>query len=164
MESISTNYSELTSTLFNLSSSIQVCIDSLSSIPQHPYDATKVTYFPSNYKFPTIDDVVVPEQVCLNTIIKGFEKLHDSYQNNILEYLAKPSEYDLSDAGGQLTVLAEPLGNNKYIVTEDKYRSYIETLEIIQSIDVSKVNEDNCLDLIHKVCYSVLQSMQKKTV
>lgn len=164
MESFSTNYSELTSTLFNLSSSIQAFTDSLSSIPQHPYDATKATYFSPDHKFSTINDVMVPEQVCLNTIIKGFEKLHDTYQNNILEYLAKPSEYDLSDAGGQFTILAEPLGNNKYIVTEDKYRSYIETLEIIQSIDISKVNEDNCLDLIHKVCYSVLHSMQKRTV
>lgn len=164
MEKYSTLQAELSYTLFHLSSSIQAFSDTLTSIPQHPYDATKALYFPVDYKFPTVCDVTVPEDVCLNTIIKGFDMVHHRYQEKILDYLSCPSEYDLTDAGNQFTILAEQLSDKKYIVTEDKYRMYIETLELIQSIDIRSINEDNCVDLIHKVCFTVLNALQKKTI
>ena len=164
MENYSALQAELSSTLFHLSSSIQAFSDTLTSIPQHPYDATKAMYFPVDYKFPTVYDVNVPEDVCLNTIIKGFDTVHHRYQEKILDYLSCPNEYDLTDAGNQFTILAEHLGENKYIVTEDKYRMYLEALELIQGIDITSVNEDNCVELIHKICFTVLQALQKKTI
>ena len=155
---------ELTSTLAFLTSSIDAITSAISSLAQHPYDLAKSLYFEPSYIFPTIDSVEVPEMVTLETLARGFEKNHVVYQDRIIDYISNPLKYDVSEAGDQLNLLAELSGDSKFIVTPERYSSYITTLEMIQNLNIDDVNDENCEELILKIGYSVLNTFCKKTL
>jgi hypothetical protein len=159
-----TTAAELSTTTYAICSSIDLFIRAISSIPQHPYDQVKAVLFGENYKFPTIQEIDLPETIDTPTIIKGLEKTYETYQDRVLDYLSTPENFSIEHAGNQLTALAELSTNNTYVVTPEKYQEYIKTLEAIQSINIRDINDTNCYELVNKIGVMVLQTFQKKTI
>jgi hypothetical protein len=159
-----TTASELSSTTYAICSSIDLLLQAISSIPEHPYDQFKEILFGKEYDFPTICDIRVPETLDTSTIIKGLEQTYETHQERILDYLSAPDNFSIEQAGNQLTALAELSTNNTYVVTPEKYQEYVKTLETLQSINIRDVNATNCHDIIKKIGYIVLQTFQKKTI
>jgi len=155
---------ELSSTTFAMCSSIEALVKVISSIPQHPYDQLKYTLFEEGYKFPTINDIIVPEAIQTQTLIKGLEKSFETHQDRVLDYLSSSENCNIQESGNQLTALAELSSNNTYVVTPDKYRMYVEALEVIQGINIRDINKDNCYEIVNKIGYMLLNVFEKKTI
>jgi hypothetical protein len=155
---------ELSATTYAICTSIDVFIQAISSIPQHPYEQMKYVLFEKDHKFPTLAEVKVPEVVDTKTLIKGFETCYECYQERVLDYLSTPDKFSIEQANNQMSALAELSSNNTYVVTPQRHRNYIEALELIQGIDINSINETNCNEIINKIGYTVLQVFQKKTV
>ena len=155
---------ELTSTLAYLTSSIDALTNAISNLSQHPYDLAKSLHFEPGYVFPTIDSVEVPETVTYDTLLNGFEKNHNEYQDRIVDYISNPSKYDVTESSDQLNLLSELSGESKFVITPGRYSSYITTLEMLQNIDIDSVNEENSNDLILKIGYTILNTFRKKTI
>lgn len=155
---------ELTSTLAHLTSSIDAITNAISGLAQHPYDLAKSLHFEPGYVFPTIDSVEVPETVTYDTLVNGFEKSHNEYQDRIVDYISNPSKYDVTESSDQLNLLSELSGESKFVITPERYSSYITTLEMLQNIDIDSVNEENSNDLILKIGYTILNTFRKKTI
>jgi hypothetical protein len=155
---------ELTSTLAHLTSSIDAITNAISGLAQHPYDLAKSLHFETDYVFPTIQSVEVPEAVTYETLVLGFEKSHNEYQDRIIDYITTPSKYDVKESSDQLNLLSELSGENKFIITPEKYCSYITTLEMLQQIDIDDIHEENSHELILKIGYTILNAFRKRTI
>lgn len=163
MENADTYIPDLNTTLFALGSSLDTAIAELSAMSFHPYDIMKAQHFEPDHVFQGINDTDLPI-VDVKTVIKGLEKQYESHQERVLDYLSKPNEIDISQAHEQLTALAELSGKDNYVVTPEKQRNYIELLELITSVDINGITNENCIDIIHKIGYSVFQTFGKQTV
>jgi hypothetical protein len=159
----------LSATINNLTLSLSTVNQGLSSIPSNPYLATKFMLFGKDYKFPTIDDVHVPEEITTEGLIAKLEEIQKQYQCRVIDCLANPSDYHLNltnptEAANRLSILAELSGENTYVVTQDKFKNYIEFLEIVESIDDSQMTEETCNDTIKKIGYYYTNLLAKKTI
>lgn len=160
----STILSELSSTVFGLCSSIDTLLQVATAIPQHPYDILKYSLFDKEHTFPTISDIEVPETVELKTIIKGLEVEYDNYQERVLDFLKEPKNFNLELANEQMSPLAELSGNNTYVVTTQKQKAYIEALELIQSVDLNSINNNNSREIVNKLGFTILKLFHQKTI
>lgn len=136
----------------------------LSATPINPYDALKLQLFPCDHKFPTIDDVIIPEGITLEGMISSIEDIEKQYQKNLIETQINPDKYSVEEQDGYLSIIAECSGSNCFVVTEEKQKGYIEYLELIRSTDIDSVNQDNCRDIAKKLGYFYLSRVSKKTV
>jgi hypothetical protein len=136
----------------------------LSAVPINPYDALKQQLFPCDYKFPTIDDVEVPEGVTIEGMIAKIEDIEKEYQKNLLETQMNPEKYTVNEPDGYLSILAECSGDNCFVVTEEKQKGYIEYIELIRSTDIDSVNKDNCRDIAKRLGYFYLNKVGRRTV
>lgn len=136
----------------------------LSSIPTNPYEAVKQILFEPDHKFPTLEDINVPANVTTEGIIATIEQIEDNYQKVLIDSTINPDKYNILEPDGHVTILAELSGNNTYLTTTEKYKNYIEYLELVNSVDIDTVNEDNCYDIIKRLGYFFVSSVSKKTV
>jgi hypothetical protein len=158
MEEYNTLSPELTSTLFSLTSAIDTTTRAITALAQHPYDYAKSLYFEPDHVFQTINDVQVPENVTLEILLKQFDKRQQEYENMVIDYLSEPSQYDLTSSNNQVNLLSVLSSDNKFVIPEKKYCSYIETLEILQSIDMDNITEENCEEIALKIGHTVLRT------
>lgn len=157
-------YGELSAVMLDMTTALTSALEQLSSIPQHPYHATKEILFGKDYKFPTIEDVEVPEQITTEGMIAKLAQIEENYQTTLIDTIVNPEEYNIQTPSNHLSILAELSGDNTYVVTEDKYKNYIEFLELTQSIDINSVTPENSIEMIRKLGYFYTNCLNKKTV
>ena len=155
MEYPNTYSPELTSTLFELTSAIDATTRAISALAQHPYDYAKSLYFEDEHVFQTFNEVDIPSCVTPEALIESFEKRHMDYQNTILQYISNPSQYDLTHSNNQVNLLCTLSCDNKFVIPEEKYVEYITTLEILQSLKLEDVTNENCEQIALKIGYLI---------
>ena len=136
----------------------------LSATPNNPYDALKAQLFPSDYKFLTIDDIQVPEDITVQQIISCIEEQEKAYKEKLIETQINPDKYTIHETDNYLSIHAECSGENCFVVTEEKQKNYIENLELINSTDIDSVNKNNCHDIIKKLGYFYMTKVAAPTI
>lgn len=144
---------ELLSSMQLLSDEIDEAIAQLSSMPTNLYEAEKVVLFGPDYKFKTLSEYVVPSDFVITDVIQNVEKSYDRYEKTMIEIIQTPQKFDLPEEFYGMSMLFEMSGN-KVWESEEKKKKYIEHLEMIMSIDIRDINEENCLDIITKIAHS----------
>lgn len=145
-------------------STLRSSMSGLSTEVIHPWDALKMTLFEPDYKFPTIDDVVIPEEVTPITIKEKIKEHEMAYRSRIFDCITNRDKYSFVGPFDQVSIISEPSGSDCFAVTQDKLKDYIETVETLRSIDPESINEDNYLDYITKINYSVARLLTRKTI
>jgi hypothetical protein len=135
----------------------------ITSFPGHPYEAAKFALFGPDYEFPALSSVQIPEGVTSEGIIAKISQLESNYQTKFIDTLINPSDYNIIEANKLLSPLAELSGENTYVVTEQKYKSYIEFVEMINQLDINSINDTNSVEIIQKIGYTCLNMLAAKT-
>jgi hypothetical protein len=159
--------SAVSTLISEISTAVLSAQQQLSAIAPTPYEATKLALFGKDYKFPTINDVQVPEEITVDGLVNKITEIENNYQKVLLDVTINPNDYTIdnfSDPDNNISILAELSGENTYVVTEQKYKNYIEYLELVGSIDYDSINKENSRDLIKKLGYYYITAMTKKTV
>jgi hypothetical protein len=154
----------LSATLLDLNTVMTSAVESLTAIPQLPYQFTKEMLFGKDYKFPTIDDVKVPEGITPEGMAAKITEIETNYQKTLIDTITNPQDYNIVAPDNHLSILAELSGDNTYVVTEEKFKGYIEYLEMVQSINIDSITQDNAVDMINRLGYFYLNTINKKTI
>lgn len=158
-----TELTSLSSILNYTESALLSARAAISAVSMHPYDIMKVTYCGKDYKFPTIDEIEVPESVSADTITKGIETLLDQHQEKVLKEIAENST-PLTNFESY-SMLSELSSNGKWVTTPEKYRKYIEFFEVLKSVNVATLTSaDVAREVAHKFSYILLQALSQKTM
>lgn len=144
--------------------SMNTMIQGLSTPIIHPWDALKMTLFEPEYKFSTIDDVVVPEDVTPESLKDKIKEHEQAYRSRVIDCIANRDKYTFVGPFDQISILSEPSGTNCFAVTQEKYKGYIEAVETILSIKPESVTVDNYQEYITKINYCVANMLSRKTV
>ena len=136
-----------------LSLEIDEAICQLSSMPTNLYDAEKAVLFGRDYKFTTLAEYTVPKDFVMTKVIENVESSYKRYESTMLDIIQNPSKFDLGEDFYGMSMLFEMSGN-KVWESEEKRKQYITHLEMLMSIDISDVNQDNCLEIINKIAHS----------
>jgi hypothetical protein len=142
----------------------QTLLQGLSADPIHPYDLIKLSLFGSDYKFPTIDEIEVPEEVTPQSIVDNLKGHEKQYRQNLLEYVHNREDYQLTGFHDHITMLSEPSGEKCFTVTEKRFKNYIEAVEILVNINREDINELNYMDYYKKIGYCLTKILTQKTV
>lgn len=154
----------LSATLLDLNTVMTSAVESLTAIPQLPYQFTKELLFGKDYKFPTIDDIKVPEGITPEGMAAKIAEIETNYQKTLIDTITNSQDYNVVAPDNHLSILAELSGDNTYVVTEEKFKGYIEYLEMVQSIDMDSITQENAVDMINKLGYFYLSTINKKTI
>lgn len=136
-----------------LSREIDEAIHQLSSMPTNLYDAEKAVLFGRDYKFTTLAEYTVPKDFVMTKIVENVEASYDRYEATMLDIIQTPSNFDLGEDFYGMSMLFEMSGN-KVWESEEKRKQYIMHLEMLMSIDISDIDESNCLEIINKIAHS----------
>lgn len=150
--------------LLRASMALTSALAQLTAIPGHPYEATKLMLFGEDYEFPALSSVEIPEGITTEGMIAKLTEIESNYQTAFLDTVMNPQDYKIIEPNNILTPLAELSGKNTYVVTEQKYKNYIEFLEMIRQLDYYSINKDNSYDLTQKIGYACLTMAGTKTV
>jgi len=142
----------------------QTLLQNLSAEPMHPYDLIKMSLFGADHKFPTIDDIEVPQEITPQSIVDNLKDHEKEYRSNLLEYMHNKEDYQLTGFHDHITMLSEPSGDKCFTVTEKRFKNYIETVEIITSINLEDINELNYMDYYKKIGYCLTKVLTQRTV
>jgi hypothetical protein len=154
----------LSGTLLDLSTVMTSAIDSLSGLPQLPYQFTKELLFGKDYKFPTVEEVEIPQGVTPEGMVAKITEIETNYQKTLIDTITNPEDYNIQAPDNHLSILAELSGDNTYVVTPEKFKNYIEYLEMVQAIDIDSITQDNAVEKIDKLTYFYVNMLNKKTV
>lgn len=154
----------LSATLFDLNTVMTSAIEGLSSLPQLPYQFTKELLFGKDYDFPTVDSVEVPEGVTPEGMAEMIAEIENNYQKTLIDAITNPQDYNVIAPDNHLSILAELSGDNTYVVTEEKFKNYIEYIEMVKSIDIDSITQENAATMISKLGYFYVNMLNRKTV
>ena len=160
-------YEQLTAFMADMSTALLSAQAVLSAIPASPYEHTKLMLFGTDYEFPTISDVEVPQGITVDGMIKKLDKVQEQHQDMMIDYITNPTCYTTIGHSDYLTPISElSAGDNgsAFVLTDDKYKSFIEHLEICSSLKDVKITEDNCKELITKIGYSLVKTLNTRTI
>lgn len=123
---------------------IESATNILSSIPVHPYEILLSEYFEPDHKFKTIDDIPDPGPLplveCLN-----FIKEKNNHANKIMFHnLTACEEQKFSSVFCYLS-------NDQVMVNREKEKNYLEFYELLRSIPLDSINEENCDTIANKL-------------
>jgi hypothetical protein len=155
---------ELSGAIQQLAESFDTLSDQLSALYLTPHEIYKKMLFEEGYKFPTLDDIEVPGLVTTEGLINAIDDLQKNHQKVVLDTLANPDKYNITDNDKEVSILAELSGDNTFVVTEQKFKNHVEYNELIQSIDINSVTSENCYDIIRKLGYFYVKTITQKTV
>jgi hypothetical protein len=155
---------ELSGALQQLADSFNTLDEQLSALSFTPHEIYKKMLFEEGHKFPTLDDIEVPESVTTEGLIGAIDELEKSHQKVVLDALVNPDKYNIIDNNKEISILAELSGNNTFVVTEEKFKNHVVYNDLIQSIDINSVTPENCHDIIRKLGYFYVKSVTQKTV
>jgi hypothetical protein len=142
----------------------QSILQNLSADPIHPYDLVKLSLFGPEYKFPTLEEIKVPEDVTPQSILDNLKTHEKEYRSNLLEYMHNREDYELTGFHDHITLLSEPSGDNCFTVTEKRFKNYIEAVEIVKNINREDINELNYMEYFRKIGFCLTKVLTQKTV
>lgn len=142
----------------------QTLLQNLSTEVVHPYDLVKTSLFGPEHKFPTIDDIEVPEEITTQSIVDKLKEQEKDYRSNLIDYMHNKDKYEVTGFHDHVSILSELSGENCFVVTEKRFKNYIETVEVISSIDRESINEENYLDYYKKIGYCLTKILSQRTV
>jgi hypothetical protein len=112
-------------------------IDSLSSVPIHPYERLIHEHFGPNYKFPTIDDILMPMDFCIRTTISKLTSINAKQQEvHDTHYAEMENLHDHAYIGHAFATLS----GDTFVVNNDQVKRFIEFHEIVRSIPTERIN------------------------
>lgn len=128
-------------------------LNSLSGVPIHPYERLKYDYFGDvNYKFKTIDDIEPPKDFCINTCISSLTSITQKQQeqfNTKLQYIDQI--HDMPNIEHAFTSLSSTDTQDHFIVDVEQTKNFIEFNEILRTIPVESITQENSLEIAHKI-------------
>jgi hypothetical protein len=117
-------------------------------VPIHPYDRLKAEHFPSDHKFPTIDDIEHPEDFdhqeaidAIKAISEERQKRHEHHHNHLHVH------HEHEHVGNSFAEFKD----GQFVLNKDQLKSYIELHEIIRSIPVSMLTAENSVAITKKL-------------
>lgn len=144
--------------------SIRTTTQNLSTPVIHPWDALKMSLFEPDHKFPTINDISVPEEITLECCKDKLDEHLRLYKSRMVDFLANEDKYTVLGPFEKVSVLSECSGTNCFAVTKDRYKNYIEAVETFRSIDPESITEENCDEYILKMNYCLIKMLSRKTI
>jgi hypothetical protein len=144
--------------------SMRTTIKSLSAPIVHPWDGVKMTLFEPDHKFPTIEDIEVPEEITLENIQDKIKEHTKVYKSRIMDSIANRDTFTFLGPFDQVSLISEVSGTDCFAVTEDRFRSYVEAVEVMRSIDIDSITEENCTEYIKKLGYCLSNVLTRKTI
>ena len=137
------------SSVSQLSSAVQFSeidnlLNSLSSIPLHPYQNLLWRHFDPNHNFKTIDDIPEPEKIptkeCLNYIAKKEQEINKTLFHNLT---CAPEQ--------QITSVFEALSGDCVVCDFEKQKNYLEFIEMVRQIPIDTITSENSNSLAKKI-------------
>jgi hypothetical protein len=144
--------------------SMRTTLQGLSAPIIHPWDALKLTLFEPEHKFPTIKDITVPEEITLENIQDKIKEHTKQYKSRVMDCITNREDYAFIGVFDQVSLISEPSGTDCFAVTDDRLRNYVEALEVMHSIDIDSVTEENCEEYIKKIGYCLTNVLTRKTI
>lgn len=143
---------------------LETLTEQITALAVGPYEMQKAMLFEKDHKFPTLDDIKVPENVTTEGLINAIDNIEKQHQKVVIDSIINPESYNIIDNDNQVSILSELSGSNTYVVTEQKLKNYFEYLELIYSIDIDSITNENSNDIIRKLGYFYANSVGRKTV
>jgi len=126
----------------------------LSAMPAHPYEQLKYQYFDSDYQFPTIHDVELPEDFCIKACTQSLSSIHEDMKYTHLDHFDYLHECHLHpNLGHGFAVLS----GDQFVVDHNKAKKYIEFHEISNSVPVETLTPENSVEIAHKLIHAYTQ-------
>lgn len=157
LPSLSTAIAEFDNVLETLSSQ-------LTALHVNPHEIHKKMLFNEDHKFPSIEEIEVPENITTEGLINAIDDLEKTHQKVVIDSTINPEKYNIIDPDNEVSILAELSGDNTFLVTDKKFKDYVEYTELVRSIDIGSVTPENCHDIIRKLGYFYVKTMTQKTV
>jgi len=142
----------------------QTMLSSLSSEIIHPWDAIKLTLFGPDYKFPVLEEVEIPEGITTQSIIDKLKDHERSFRSNLIDYMHNKDQYEVTGFLEHPSIISELSGDNCFTVTDQRFKNYVETVEMLNNIDRENINESNYLDYANKISYCLTKIISQRTV
>jgi hypothetical protein len=143
---------------------LETLTEQISSLSITPYELQKAMLFNKDHKFPKIHEIKVPENITNEGLIETISEIEKRHQRVAIDALVNPDNYNIVDSDKEVSILAELSGSNTYVVTEQKLKNYFEYLELIHSIDIESVTNENSRDIIRKLGFFYVNAVNQKTV
>ena len=132
----------------NLNISAATLLSAFDAIPAHPYEKLKFEHFDKDHKFPTLDDITVPEDFCTHTCLCTLTSIDDQHA---VDHQGHYDNLDLHETHEHLGNAFATFDGEKFDVNKDKLKKYIEFHELALSIDPNTINESNCNEIAQKL-------------
>ena len=154
----------LSAAIVEFDNALETLSTQLTSLYLTPHEIHKKVFFEEGYKFPTINDIEVPENITTEGLIGAIDEVEKVHQKVAIDSIINPGKYNVIDPDNEISILAELSGDNTFLVTEKKFKNYVEYTELVQSIDIGSVTPENCNDIIRKLGYFYVKTVSQKTV
>ena len=130
-------------------------LNSLSSIPLHPYDRLKYDLYGPEYKdvkFKTIDEIPSPSSFAPEEMLQAVTNKTQSIQRTLLE--------NLNNEPNQFTnTVLNTVSGDKIIPNIDMHKKHIEFVELIRQIPVDvELTTEQILDYSKKIISSFVKT------
>lgn len=154
---------EMLASLEELSKEIETITAQLTSFPNDLYEAEKVSLFGPDHTFPTIEDLSVPADFDLKEAIAVTDKHYDDFEKIAIDLIEQPEKFEVDESFEGASILFE-LSGNKVVEPTETRKAYFQHLELIKSIQLSAINEQNAHSIISKIAYSTTNMLNKRNV
>lgn len=154
----------LSATIAEFDTTLETLTKQLTALHVTPHEIHKKMLFDEGHKFPTLDDIEVPENITTEGMIAAINELEKNHQKVSIDSTINPSKYNIIDPDNEVSILAELSGDNTFLVTEKKFKDYVEYTELVRSIDIGSVTSENCHDIIRKLGYFYVKTVSQNTV
>jgi hypothetical protein len=141
--------SALISKLNVTASELLSALGDLSATPVHPYERLKYDYFDTDYQFKTINDIESPKNFCIHTCIATLTSANEQQQLQHAEHYKHLDKLD--DCCNIGHAFATHTENGQFVVDEERTKNFIEFHEIVRTIPIESITQENSLEIAHKL-------------
>lgn len=111
----------------------------LSAAACHPYEKMKIDLFGKDYKFPTIDDIEVPNDFNLDVLTEGIKRISKQIQTTSLSSVSAFAGFASDTENNSIENFNINIPENT--ISPDLARKNIEFSEIVKSLTVDRLKE-----------------------
>jgi len=133
-------------------SGIDLIVDTLSSVPFHPYQSLLSNYFEPDYKFKTIDDVPNQDDLPVKQCLQVLDKKCDIYKQTIFHNLTCCPEHQLNSCFAQVSC-------DNVVVDRDREKKYLEFYEMVKQIPLDSITENNAITIAKKIVAEYIKAI-----
>lgn len=143
---------ELTTSILNALTAFEAlptltALRALSAVPKHPYDFLKYKLFGpdyKDYKFKTLDDIPMPENLTLTDAYAEHLKTNKVIQTTLMHNLTCDNHL----RGDLLTAF---ISGDKIIPNTDKQKQQVEFIEMVKQMDLTNITPDKASEYVLKI-------------